>query len=411
LTGAFGFMFQKLYFLSTSHVFGSNTSASSWEPFRRAIKNSIPIHFFREDLVIKQKNFIDALNWDESPAAPNLVKAVRCKLNKGVLNDDSSLSLPSAEVYVDDIMAAAVHKEWILKLLAAIIESIFVVCCRPDIAVRQCPLLLEKWGKLIVGPRQIILGLVVDTDEMTVRMSDEYLSKVWVLITEKWNCKRKFFCINDMQKLVGKLARLGEVAPWVYKLMSHLYTSLASALKMNKQFLEKSSPSFKVLCEQINKKQFNTRHSKLQKEVCYAMKQATKMVNNHKVIYQINKTMREELNLFAQALSASPNIEFSTPIAFIIPRTPSASIFGDLACGGYSITLKFWWHLDFPVEIISRTLLHISSEKDLINCLEYITIIINYCTALDFYDEIKNRDDDPHPVVLCVTDNMSAKNG
>ena len=147
LTGAFGFMFKKLYFLSTSHVFGSNTSASSWEPFRRAIKNSIPIYFFREDLVIKHKDFLDTLKWDESPAAPNFVKAVRCELNKGVLNDDSTLSPPSAEVYVDDITAAAVRKEWILKLLAAIIESIFVVCGRPDTDVRQCPFSLEKWGE------------------------------------------------------------------------------------------------------------------------------------------------------------------------------------------------------------------------------------------------------------------------
>jgi len=79
------------------------------------------------------------------------------------------------------------------------------------------------------------------------------------------------------------------------------------------------------------------------------------------------------------------------------------------------ITLKFWWRLDFPVKIISQTLLHRSSEKDKrfisINCLEYITIIINYFTALVFYAENKSRDDDPHPVVLCVTDNMSAKNG
>ena len=97
-----------------------------------------------------------------------------------------------------------------------------MVCGRPDTDVRQCPLSLEKWGELIVGPRQIILGLVVDTNEMTVRMSDEYLSEVQSLITEKRNCKRKFFRINDMQKLVRKLARLGEAAPWVYKLMSHL---------------------------------------------------------------------------------------------------------------------------------------------------------------------------------------------
>jgi hypothetical protein len=77
LTGAFGFMFEKLYFLSMSHIFGSDTSASSWEPFRRAIKNSIPIYFFREDLVIKHKSLLDVLKWDESPAAPHLVKAVR----------------------------------------------------------------------------------------------------------------------------------------------------------------------------------------------------------------------------------------------------------------------------------------------------------------------------------------------
>jgi hypothetical protein len=213
LTGAFGFLFEKLYFLSTSHVFGSNTSASSWEPFRRATKNSIPIYFFREDLVIKHKSLLDALKWDESPAAPNLVKAVRCELNKGVLNDDSSLSPPLAEIYVDGIMAASVHKEWILKLLAAIIEAIFVVCGLPDIDVHQCPLSLEKWGELIVGPCQIILGLVVDTNKMTVRMSEECLSEVRALITEKWNCKRRFFRVNDMQKLVGKFGSTWRSCP------------------------------------------------------------------------------------------------------------------------------------------------------------------------------------------------------
>jgi hypothetical protein len=127
--------------------------------------------------------------------------------------------------------------------------------------------------------------------------------------------------------------------------MSHLYTSLASALKKKEEFLTKSSPGFRELCVQINKKQFNIDHSTLQKEVCYAMKQAAKMINHHKIVYQVNKTMWEELNLFAQALSATPSIGFVTLIAFLIPRTPSASIFGDsllLACGGYSICQKFW---------------------------------------------------------------------
>jgi hypothetical protein len=56
------------------------------------------------------------------------------------------------------------------------------------------------------------------------------------------------------------------------------------------------------------KKQFKIDHSILQKEVCYAMKHAEKMINHHKIVYQVNKTMQEELNLFTQALSATPSI-------------------------------------------------------------------------------------------------------
>jgi hypothetical protein len=41
-----------------------------------------------------------------------------------------------------------------------------------------------------------------------------------------------------MQKLVGKLTRLGEGVLWIYKLISHLYTSLAFALKSNTELLK-----------------------------------------------------------------------------------------------------------------------------------------------------------------------------
>jgi hypothetical protein len=45
----------------------------------------------------------------------------------------------------------------------------------------------------------------------------------------------------------------------------------------------------------------------------------------------------------------------------------------------------------------------------LINCLEYFTIIVNYCASLVVFTTQKINDD-PHPVVLCVTDNTSALN-
>ena len=142
-----------------------------------------------------------------------------------------------------------------LKLLAAIIEAIFLVCGTPDVLVCQCPLSLKKWHKLIVGPRQIILGLVVDMNKMTVGMTDEYIQQCRDLLN-LWDQSQRFFKVGNMQKLVGKLARLGEGALWIYKLMSHLYTSLAFALKSNAKLLIKSSSRFRKYVKQIATKTF-----------------------------------------------------------------------------------------------------------------------------------------------------------
>ncbi len=145
-----------------------------------------------------------------------------------------------ANIYVDDILAVAAFQENMARLLAAVIKAIFTVCGIPDTAVWQCPLSLEKWHKSIVGPRQIVLGLAVDTNKMTVGITNEYIKKIQVLLG-LWDPNKRFFKVNDMQKLVRKLARLGEDSPWIFKLMSHPYTSLAYALKSNTKLLEKSS--------------------------------------------------------------------------------------------------------------------------------------------------------------------------
>ena len=64
-----------------------------------------------------------------------------------------------------------------IRLLAATIKAIFLICGSPDITVGQCQLSLEKWFELIVGSRQIVLGLLVDTDNMTVNLTDKYIQQ------------------------------------------------------------------------------------------------------------------------------------------------------------------------------------------------------------------------------------------
>ena len=45
--------------------------------------------------------------------------------------------------------------------------------------------------------------------------------------------------------LAGKLGILGEGAAWLYHLMTHIYSSVASALLQNKSLLSQSSHEFR----------------------------------------------------------------------------------------------------------------------------------------------------------------------
>ena len=109
----------------------------------------------------------------------------------------------------------------------------------------------------------------------------------------------------------------------------------------------------------------------------------------------------------------SLGVSWITPIAHMIPRTPSFSACGD-AClyggGGFSLDMKFWWHLKWPEEIKGNTKLFLSDNKSgkmiSINVLEYATIILNYAAALTVL-EYDGVGDDIYPVLLNWADNTS----
>jgi hypothetical protein len=124
------------------------------------------------DLIEMHKDLLNVIVWeDKNSIIPDLVQAVKCPLNTGILDLDGNLK---AYIYVDNISASAENKQHILRLLAAIIATIFTVCNRPNIEVRQCPLSLEKWEKLVVGLVQTVLGLAIDTNRLTVGITSEY---------------------------------------------------------------------------------------------------------------------------------------------------------------------------------------------------------------------------------------------
>ena len=59
LAGAFGFMIGPLYYAANAMVFGSVASATSWEPFRRAISAFALSYFGSHHLKINHKQYLD----------------------------------------------------------------------------------------------------------------------------------------------------------------------------------------------------------------------------------------------------------------------------------------------------------------------------------------------------------------
>ncbi len=161
LTGAFGFIADKLYNLATAMVFGSTASASSWEAFRQAIKALTKVFANRPDLVIRHKKFINMLKWEEIDLSAKLTPAFSCTINRGIMDDAGKRRDLPARIYVDDALMLALDADHMKIVLAATIEAIFIVMGEPDVKVRQCPLAMDKWLELVISPKQTMLGLII----------------------------------------------------------------------------------------------------------------------------------------------------------------------------------------------------------------------------------------------------------
>ncbi len=220
--------------------------------------------------------------------------------------------------------------------------------------------------------------------------------------------------MSEAQKLTGKLAPLAKGANWVFHLLPHLYLSIAYALSENKRLLTESSAEFQDIILAIRTGAFVTSCKDLAWHTSFAMKHAAKLTHHASYQCNINKTMHYKIEFLRNKLKPDSGIEWEMPIAHSTPEAPFATTIGDSSlegAGGFSTTLGFWWHIRFPDEAIQRTLRFKTNNKDgmlvLINVLDFVMVIINYCTALHvvWTSPVTNN---PHPVILNVTDNSSA---
>jgi hypothetical protein len=130
----------------------------------------------------------------------------------------------------------AIDRAHMEMVLAALTKAIFVVMGEPAIGIRKCSLAMDNWSELVIGPKQTILGLVINTNKLTVSIPCKYLKEVLNLLNSTWHPNRRCFKVSQTQKLTGKLARLAEGANFIFHLLSHLYSSIVHALSKNGNF-------------------------------------------------------------------------------------------------------------------------------------------------------------------------------
>ena len=410
LIGAFGFLIGSMYFAANAMVFGSVVSASSWEPFRVAIAAIATSLYFRKNLVQKHKDLLDMISWDEELyPIPNLTRATPCSKNKGVINEDGSRKPTPHEIYVDDNLIADV-KEGMPFALAAAVEAIFTIMGVPALHLRQCAVALDKWMQLRVAAIQVLLGLMFNTRDMTVGITKEYRAEVLQSLTTRWHPGRESFNVPEMERLVGKLGRIGQGFRSIYHMMPHVYGSVAYALRENENFLMSSSKKFRKMMKRAKANPM-PRIAEDQREINFAIGQVAKKVHGCDREYRMPTSLKEEI-AFITKIIADDSIELSTPFGHIVDRDPDFEQGAD-SCkksgGGWCVDLYFWWFLKYPDDIIKRAYLPNNKSGDLIsiNVLEMVCVIVNLAAAIYacWHDKI---DLSAYPVLLNWCDSKSA---
>jgi hypothetical protein len=141
--------------------------------------------------VISSKNTGHFSTWVNRDPSPDLARAIPCSINTGVLDNQGNKVLIPARIYVDDALMLATSKEIMEQVLAALIEVNFAAMGALDISAHQCSLAMDKRGKLHIAPIQTMLGLVINTNRMTVSVPDDYIQSVCLLIDTTWHTHRQ----------------------------------------------------------------------------------------------------------------------------------------------------------------------------------------------------------------------------
>jgi len=222
LAGAFGFIIGAIFYAANAMVFGSVASASSWEPFRRAISALAESYFDRPDILEQHSGLLQSLNIAEPDIDFDvpIVPASPCSTNRGIFVDGPIRRTPHFIYVDDDLMADTIPR--MPSTLASVVHAVYNILGWPQPLLRPSAVAQDKWDTMRIATRQVLLGLVFDTRAMTVGITLQFRAETIALLRSSWHDARRSFTVKDIAILIGKLGRLlGQAFRPIFHLMRH----------------------------------------------------------------------------------------------------------------------------------------------------------------------------------------------
>jgi hypothetical protein len=315
----------------------------------------------------KHRQYLDQLVFDRSLGKRGkrrtLTRAKREDINKGVLTSTGAPEKTPHNFYVDDDVYSELWAiERVEQAVAASIEAVFILLGPSNLKLRQDPVSFDKVIEMVVSYINKVLGHIINTRELTIAPPQEFVAEVLKTLEKTWGDHRKQFDTQMASELAGKLNHIALTAPWLNYLMPQLYLSLASALKMNQEEEIRTSKSFRKALRAIQQAPPTEEGQKIKS---FHQSETAKRIHHKRTPYNINRSLRKELQLIRRALS-DPTIHKSSPISHLIPRTPISTPCCDSslhAAGGYSKELHFWWYLEWSPAVQQRSLKFIKDKQ------------------------------------------------
>ena len=418
IVGAFCHTLLNSLWIPIGLTFGSDFSPASWEPVRRTIEQLARGLFDDNSLRSKHRQYLKKLQWDRalfgSKRQTTFVPAKRDEKNQGVLDADGRpVPTPHAMFVDDDCYAEVFIIARVEQAIAASIEAVLIVLGDSDLLNRQDPISWDKLFEMSISHFNKILGLDINTRQLDIGPPAAFITRT-ITKLQAFHDHRKAFTVAEMTELVGLLGYIAASSRWLRHILSHLYTSITSALQINQAHLIHSSAKFRAAVKTARASDTITTAAPPSSEKTFAQSYVARTIHRAKKRHFLNKTAKAELKLIFTALS-DPTVSKRCPIAHLVDRVEDCKSYGDSsldAAGGFSIECRFWWYIEWSEEIRAHTLRVMRNNRDRklisINALEYATVIINYAAIYLYFKE--NVDpSNPFPTALIFADNTTAE--